>query len=97
MTAFFWAGFRVGLRCKTCADRLKLHFLLFLWPAQTAAIFFWKAKANSKASSHLDEPSRPGSVPAINILRLTRSQSMTAALIFWRQLVRHKPSAYRKL
>ncbi|CAA9314602.1 hypothetical protein AVDCRST_MAG84-1002 [uncultured Microcoleus sp.] len=27
--------------------------------------------------------------PAINILRLTRSQPMTAALIFWRQLVRH--------
>jgi hypothetical protein len=26
MTACFWAGFRVGLRRNTCADRLKLSF-----------------------------------------------------------------------
>ena len=51
MTACFWAGFRRGLRRNTCADRLKLHFLLFLSPAQTAAIFFWNAKANLEASS----------------------------------------------
>ena len=50
-----------------------------MWPAQTAAIFFG-AKAQSPRFS-----------PAINILRLTRSQPMTAALIFRRQLVRHKP------
>jgi hypothetical protein len=54
MTACFWAGFGIGLRRNTCADRLKLHFL-FLWPAQTAAIFFLDAKANLEASSsHLD-------------------------------------------
>jgi hypothetical protein len=50
--------------------------------------FFGNAQANFKASSHLDESSRPGSVPAINIVRLARSQLMTAALIFRRQLVR---------
>ena len=82
MTACFWAGFRRGLRRNTCADRLKLIIYL-MWPAQTAAIFFWRnAKANSKASSHLDEPSRPGSVPAINILRLARPQLATASLNF---------------
>jgi hypothetical protein len=28
MTACFWAGFRVGLRRNTCADRLKLSIYL---------------------------------------------------------------------
>jgi hypothetical protein len=88
MTAFFWAGCRVGLRCNTRADRLKLHFLLIGGPPKQRPFFFGNAQANPKASSHLDEPGRPSSVPAINILRLTRSQPMTAALIFWRQLVR---------
>ncbi len=30
MTAFFWAGFRVGLRRNTCADRLKLSTFIFV-------------------------------------------------------------------
>jgi hypothetical protein len=38
---FFWAGCRIGLRRNTCADRLKLRNNFYLWPAQTAAIFFW--------------------------------------------------------
>jgi hypothetical protein len=38
---FFWAGCRIGLRCNTRADRLKLTFNKSMWPAQTAAIFFW--------------------------------------------------------
>jgi hypothetical protein len=65
--------------------------MIFVFVARpnSGHFFLENAKGNSKASFHLDEPSRPGSVPAINILRLTRSQPMTAALIFWRQLVRH--------
>jgi len=78
MTAFFWAGCRVGLRCNTCADRLKLYFDFCGPPKQRP--FFFGAKAQSPRLS-----------PAINILRLTRSQPMIAALIFWRQLVRHSP------
>jgi len=55
MTALFWAGFRIGLRCNTRADKLKLRKIFERWPAQQAAIFFfWNAKADSKASSHLD-------------------------------------------
>src|SRR4028118_741766 len=76
MTAFFWAGFRRGLRCKTRADRLKLSFYDCGPPKQRP--FFFGAKAQSPRLS-----------PAINILWLDRSQPMTAALIFWRQLVRH--------
>jgi hypothetical protein len=30
MTAFFWAGCRVGLRRNTCADRLKSSFILIV-------------------------------------------------------------------
>jgi hypothetical protein len=89
MTACFWAGCRIGLRCNTRADRLKLSIFVFLARPNSGHFFFGNAKGNSKASSPLDEPSHPSSVPAINILRLTRSQPTTAALIFWRQLVRH--------
>jgi hypothetical protein len=76
MTAFFWAGCRVGLRCNTRADRLKLYFI-FVVARPNSGHFFFGAKAQSPRLS-----------PAINILRLTRSQPMIAALIFRRQLVR---------
>jgi hypothetical protein len=69
MTACFWAGFRIGLRRNTCADRLKLNVFCFCGPPKQRPFFFGNAQANSKASSHLDEPSHPSSVPAINILR----------------------------
>ena len=82
MTAFFWAGCRVGLRRNTCADKLKLVFKLFGGPPKQRPFFFGNAQANSKASSHLDEPSCPGSVPAINILRLARSHFDIPLLIF---------------
>jgi hypothetical protein len=54
MTAFFWAGFRVGLRCNTRADRLKLIIILNFGPPKQRPFFFGNAKANPKASSHLD-------------------------------------------
>ena len=91
MTACFWASSRKGLRRNTCADRLKLRIILNCGLPKQRPFFFGNAQANSKASSHLDEPSRPGSVPAINILRLAGPQPMTTALIFRRQLVRHNP------
>jgi len=50
MTAFFWAGCRVGLRCKTCADRLKLLIIKFV-ARPNSGHFFLELK-----------PSRLGSV-----------------------------------
>jgi hypothetical protein len=54
MTADFWAGFRIGLRCNTRADRLKLSILFACGPPKQRPFFFGNAKADSKASSHLD-------------------------------------------
>jgi hypothetical protein len=85
MTAFFWAGCRVGLRCNTRADRLKLTFKFFV-ARPNSGHFFFGAEAQSPKLS-----------PAINILRLSRSQPMTAALIFRRQLVRRNLLTYSKL
>jgi hypothetical protein len=52
---FFWAGCRIGLRCNTRADRLKLLFKLDLVARPNSGHFFFgNAKGNSKASSHLD-------------------------------------------
>jgi hypothetical protein len=55
MTAFFWAGFRRGLRRNTCADRLKLLILTFVARPNSGHFFFENAQANFEASSsHLD-------------------------------------------
>jgi hypothetical protein len=54
MTAFFWADCRVGLRRNTRADRLKLSKNFIGGPPKQRPFFFWNAKTNSKASSHLD-------------------------------------------
>ena len=40
MTACFWAGCRIGLRCNTCADRLKLLFLIFVARPNSGHFFF---------------------------------------------------------
>ena len=56
MTAFFWAGCRVGLRCKTRADRLKLVFYLIV-ARPNSGHFFWELKLILKpARSHFDVP-----------------------------------------
>jgi len=44
MTAGFWAGFRIGLRCNTCADRLKLVFLFFVARPNSGHFFFGMLK-----------------------------------------------------
>jgi hypothetical protein len=45
MTALFWAGFRIGLRCNTCADRLKLLKFYFVARPNSGHFFLGMLKA----------------------------------------------------